>query len=406
MMTLISQELYKLFKRRKTLVVIIGFILLIVALTYGFKSMTYYMQRYEEVEYQIEDLEYHISYLEDEVDNIPEDIQGDDEAIERYQDRTKDEIAIAKAELEMLEMDASRDLTWEEALRENIKNKEEAIESNSSNLSPGALTEMKMELDELKYLEEHNIEPQVHEFNGFTHMNSLVDSLGEIFILIGIAVFAADMVSGEWTPPTMKLLLAQPVSRSKVLLAKFIATVIAAIVLILLIEILSFIVVGIFFEFGDMDYPMIINRAFEFDYSTFLEDGTHPLELVDGSWDIVPVWKYTLSLLGYQSLFILVITSFVFMISSLAKSSMISMGVSVVGLIAANIVFHLPVFDKVSPYVFTSYYSAGDIIGGYIQQYFGNPNLTGTSAIVVMVGWTVACYVVSHASFTKRDLLV
>lgn len=407
MAILTGQELFKLFRRKKTLVVIIAFILLTTFLCYGIRQNSAMMEKYSTPEFQIENLESHISYLESEIDNIPDDIKANEEEVTNYQTNLRNEIEHLEGEIELLKKKMDRNLKWEDALAEDIKAQEDYIEASKSSMNSDNLSRNKMELDQLKYLQEHNIEPHSdYEFNGFTYLEDLLDQLGQVFLVIGISVFAADMVSGEWTPATMKLLLAQPVSRRKVLLSKFLATIAAAVGLILLIEIISFIVVGLLFEFGDMNYPVVINKVFEYDYSVFLEDGTHPLALVDGSWDIVPMWKYSLVSLAYQALFIVAASSFVFMVSTLAKSSMVSMGVSVVSLIAATIVFQFSTFHKIARYTFTTYASIGDTIAGNMAMYFSNPAFNLNSGIIAMVGGTIVCYIVSHFVFTKRDMLV
>ncbi len=349
MAILIRQELYKLFKRKKTLVVIIGFILLTVFLCYGIKQSAYYTEQYSKPEFQIDNLESNIAYLETDMNNIPEEIKNNEDEVKLYQDRIRSEIKMMEEELELLNKGVNENLSWEEILKQNILEQEKMIKENKILYSSGDLASMKLELEELKYLQDKEIKPQEHyDFNAFIYINELILQLGQVFLAIGIAVFAADIVSGEWTPPTMKLLLAQPVSRGKILLSKFLAIVIAAVGLILLIELLSFILVGFLFGFGDINYPVAIGKAFEWDLSILLEDGSHPLGLIDKSWNIVPVWQYTLMLFGYQGLFILAVTSFVFMISSIVKSSMVSMGTSVVSLIGATIIFQLSSFYGLS----------------------------------------------------------
>lgn len=407
MAILIKHELYKLFRRKKTLVVIIAFILLTTFLCYGIRQNAAFMEKYSTPEFQIENLESHNTYLETELNNIPEDIKDDKVETARFKEDLRNEIEMNEVEIERLKLQLNRDISWEEALAEDIKGQEEYIEANKNTADSNSIIQAKMHLEESKYLQEHNIEPHKdYDFNAFKYIKDLVEQLGQIFLVIGISVFAADMVSGEWTPPTMKLLLTQPVSRGKVLLSKFIATIIAAVGLILLIEIISFVIVGIFFGFGNMNYPMIINKVFEYDYSIFLEDGTHPLALADTSWDIVPVWKYTLISLGYQALFIMATSSFVFMISTVAKASMVSMGTSVVSLIAASIVLQFSTFNRISKYVFTTYSSIGSMISGNLAMYYNNPNFNSTSGIIAMIACIIVCYILSHLIFTKRDMLV
>ena len=407
MAILIRQELYKLFKRKKTLVVIVGFILLTVFLCYGIKQNAYYMEQYSKPEFQIQNLEENIAYLEKDMENIPEEIKNDKDEVKLYQDRIQSDIKMMEEELKILKTRVDENLSWEEILKQDILEHEKMIEDNKALYSSGDLVSMKLELEQLKYLQYKEIKPQEnYDFNAFIYINELVLQLGQIFLAIGIAVFAADIVSGEWTPPTMKLLLAQPVSRGKVLLSKFLAVAIAAVGLIILIELLSFILVGFLFGFGDMNYPTAIGKAFDWDLSVLLENGSHPLELIDGSWRIVPVWQYSFMLFGYQGLFILAVTSFVFMISSIVKSSMVSMGASVVSLIAATIVFQISSFYGLSKFVFTTYSSIGEMITGDISVYLNDPNFTAITGILVLVGWTILCYIFSHILFTRRDLLI
>ena len=407
MAILIRQELYKLFKRKKTLVVIVGFILLTVFLCYGIKQNAYYMEQYSKPEFQIQNLEDNIAYLEKDMENIPDEIKNDADEAKLYQDRIQNDIKMMEEELKMLKTRVDENLSWKEILEQDISEYEKIIEENKVIYSSGDLASAKLELEQLEYLQDKEIKPQEnYDFNAFIYINELVLQLGQVFLAIGIAVFAADMVSGEWTPPTMKLLLAQPVSRRKVLLSKFFAVSIAAVGLIILIEFLSFILVGSLFGFGDANYPTAIGKAFDWDLSVLLEDGTHPLELIDGSWKIVPIWQYTLMLFGYQGLFILTVTSFVFMISSIVKSSMVSMGASVVSLIATTIVFQISSFYGLSKLVFTTYSSIGEIITGDISAYLSDPNLTAVTGILILVGWIVLCYILSHILFTKRDLLI
>ena len=407
MAILIRQELYKIFKRKKTLVVIIAFILLTTVLTLGNKQSADYMKEYSTPEFQIENLQYNNEYLEMELKTRPDYLE--DHEIERYHEDLRNEIERNNQEIERLKLSMSGDISWQEALGQNIQGLEELIEEESKHNLAGFdyLASLKMDLDVLKHLEENNIEPQEsYEFNAFKNLGEIVEQLGQAFLVIGIAVFAADIVSGEWTPPTMKFLLVQPVSRGKVLLAKFIATLISALGLILIIEIVFTIVVGLAFGFGDMNYPVIVNKVFDFDYSIMFEDGSHPMILLDGSWDIIPAWQYSLKLLGYQGLFILATSSLVFMISSIAKSSMISMGVSVVSLIAGSIVFQISTFYGLSKYVFTSYSLTGALITGDIVRYYNDPNFTGSLGLIVMIGWIILTYIVSHILFKKRDMLV
>ncbi|MPW24478.1 ABC transporter permease subunit [Alkalibaculum sp. M08DMB] len=407
MITLIRQELYKLFMRKKTFVVLIGLILLTGFITYGFKSNAENMKKYDTPEFQIENIESNIIYLETEKNNIPQDIESDEVKTSEYLEDLDREINQLESEKALIMSTIGEDIDWRDTLDQKIKQQEKMILEDGANVNASELAQMNLQLDELQYLRDNQIEPQeYHDFNGFIFINQLISTLGQVFLFIGIAVFAADMVSGECTPPTLKLLLAQPVSRGKVILSKFIAIVIASVSLIILVEILAFIFVGMIYGFGDSSYPSIVGTAYQFDTSIFLENGGHPLTMVPNSGEIIPVWQYTIKLFLIQGLFIVTITSFVFMISTLVKSSMVSMGTSVVSLIAATIIFQFSALQRLGKYFFTSYSSLDGLITGNIAMYYNNPSMTGSLGIIVNVGWIILCYLVAHTYFIKKDFLI
>ncbi len=405
MAILIRQELYKLFMRKKTLVVLVGFILLTGFLAYGIKEDTENMKLYNSPEYQIENMQSNLNYLEVDKNNIPDDIKNDKEKVNKYKEDLDEQITSLKEEIASLKGKVGKDVNWRENLQTEIVNIEQNIVENGSSATPGELAQWNIDVDQLKYFQQQDIKPQEYDFNGFMYMNKLVESLGQIFLIIGIAVFAADMVSGEWTPPTLKSLLAQPVSRGKVIFSKYIAIVLASVGLILLVEIISFIIVGLIFGFGDSVYPTIVGMKYQLDTGIILEGGT-ALSLIDSSATIIPIWKYTIQLLLTQGLFIISTTSFVFLISTLVKSSMVSMGTSVVSLVVTTIIFQISSLQKIAMLVFTSYWPSGDMITGNIAMIYKNPQVTGSLGVLVLVIWTVICYLISHIFFVKRDILI
>lgn len=407
MLTLIRQELYKMFMRKKTYVVLIGFILLTVLLAYGLKSSADNMKIYNTPEYQIQNIQENIDWMEQQKNEIPENIKNNQKEIETYQENLQMQINESKQAIESLKDAQNKNLSWQDKLKNDIASQKQLIEENKSTASSDSMATWNMDLEKLQYLQDKNIQPMTdYDFNAYDFISKLIEQLGQIFLAIGIAVFAADIISGEWTPPTLKLLLSQPVSRGKILLSKFISTVLASVVLILVVEIIAFFLIGLVFGFGNGDYPAFTSMKYTIDTATILEDGSHPLALIDGSWSLIPMWQYTIKLLLTQSIYIIAITSFVFMISSLVKSSMVSMAVSVVSLIAGMIVFQFPGLSKLSKYIFVNYYSIDGIVSGRMAFMFNDISVTGIFSIIVMAIWIILCYVIAHFSFTKRDLLI
>lgn len=407
MITLIKYELLKLFKRVKTLVVVIAFMLLTAVLTFGLYKDSENMKRYNSPEFQIENMERNISFNEKQKENLPPDVRNDDSKKEDYIKSLDADTARLKNELSKLKALNGKEVDWKEDLNTSIKNLETALNETQGDFKESN-GDIDQQLQQLKYLRDNNIKPiEPYEFNGFSYLEKLISILGQVFLIIGIAIFTADMVSGECTPPTLKLLLTQPVSRGKVIFSKFISVTLAAIGLILSIEIVSFLVVGLIYGFGNSAYPVMVGAKYQFNQAVFLENGGHPLNIIAGSSHIIPMWKYIMELLLTQGLYILACTSFVFLVSALFKSSMVSMGVATVSLIAMTIVFNLVGFlKKFAMYVFTSYIDMGAVIKGQTALMFNDPSSTFGLAIIVFLVWTVVCYLIAHVVFTKKDILI
>lgn len=412
MIKLFKIETFKLFKRTKTWVVLIAFIVLAGLITYGLYRDSENMKRYNSPEVRLANMEQHVKNLEAQQDIVPEDIKQDEVKVQEYKKMNEQQLKDAKEELERLKsMVGQTDSTdWRESIKDRIKDLEEQQKSLSStpNISGSQGDYIQSELDMLRYLQQHDIKPMEHyDFNAVNFLIKLVQMLGEIFLAMGIAVFAADMVSGEATPPTMKLLLTQPVSRAKVLFSKFLSINFASVLCIIGVEIAAFLVVGVIFGFGDTNYPMFVGAQYKFDTTQLMENGTYPLALIEGTKHIIPAWQYLVKLLLLQALFITVCTSVVFLISTLVKASMVSMGISVVSIIASMIVFMgFGVLRSIARFVFVLFGDVGNLLTGEITTRFNNPNVNLSSTIIVFAAWIVISYIIAHVVFTKKDILI
>ena len=84
-----------------------------------------------------------------------------------------------------------------------------------------------VEIGKNEYAIEHNIDP-----NQMTGWEFVEDATGLMtLITIFAAVIAGDIVASEFTWGTIKLLLIRPVSRTKILLSKYVATLLFVVLL-------------------------------------------------------------------------------------------------------------------------------------------------------------------------------
>jgi len=407
MLKLIKIETFKLFKRTKTWVILIAFVLLTALIAYVAYKDNANMKKYNSPENRIAQYEEELKMLEE---SIPDDIKNDQEKLEEYKKSNEQRKQYIKSEIAKLkvEVEQAKNGDWKSAIKaqiEELKTQQELYKGSPE--YKNMLVENEKEIERLQYLLDNNIKPEEdYAYNGRIFLSGLIALLGEIFLAMGIAVFASDMVSGEATPPTMKLLLTQPVSRGKVLLAKFISINLSAVSLIIGVELIGYLIVGIFCGFGDANYPMTVGLQYVYDKANAV-DGFIPINLVAGSGYIIPAWQYLIKLLLLQGLYIVACTSVVFLISSLVKTSMVSMGISVVSMIASFVIFlGFSALKNIAKFIFVLFGNVESILTGKIALNFDNPNITLSTTIIMFIVWIVASYIVSHITFTKKDILI
>ncbi|WP_315114712.1 ABC transporter permease subunit [uncultured Clostridium sp.] len=400
MLTLIYNEIRKLIRRPKTIIVYIAFIALMAVVSVAGYKTEQRRIKMNTLEAQIETYKNYKESLLHEKNNAPEDEKANI-------DLNIKEIEKEIVELESLIKSGKTERDWKGELKTNI----EAIEKELSNSNDKSAdkSNQQLELNKLKYLYDNNINPQEeYAFNGFNFLKILInDILGSLLLVIGVILFVSDIVSGECTPPTLKFLLIQPVSRGKVLLSKFIAVTISSLLLIVSSELIFFVIIGLLLGFGSANFPVITGTLYKFDYSKLDMLGKPAfVELADSS-KIVPLWQYTLNMLLIQALFIVACAAFAFLVSSILKSSMASMTLGIISVIMATILSQvIPAVMKRSHYLFTSYGSISNIFDGTMAQRLQNPSITTPYAITILLIWITVCYAISHFVFTKRDILI
>ncbi|OPJ57423.1 ABC transporter permease subunit [Clostridium oryzae] len=398
MMILIKNELIKLMSRKKTIVVTIAFAILTALLIFGIYKDNKTNRYYNSPQHRLESLNSEMSYLQNDKKNHKndktelEDING--------------QIVNVKNQIKQVKDQMNTKIDWKTKLDNNIKSYKQQL--TNSKLDEGNKASIKADLDKLQYLKQHNIKPQDDlTLNSVLIIQKIIGILGLIFLPIGIVMFSSDMVSGEYTPPTMKVLLTQPVSRAKVLASKFIAVTLSAIVLIVGIELIYFIITGLMFGFGNLNYPMMVGGKYHYDKMQLMRYGTKMVTLIYNSLHVIPTWQYLIQLFGLNILYIVSASAFCFLVSTVMKSSMVSMATGSVFIIAVLVLSEaVQSIHKITQFIFLSYGNVDDLITGGIAVGFKNPNVNLELAVIVMVVWGVLSYVISHIVFTKKDILI
>lgn len=401
MMTLIANEFKKLMSRKKTYIVVGVFAVLMLIMCYASYKQSESYRNFSEPASRKANIESRIKQINSDLEKPS---VKDERKIEE-----KQELLSLNEELDSLQNEIQlQSSDWKEALQKKIDSGNKQIDEMKQQGYDKSedIEGIRKDVITNKYLVDNNIKPKDRgKVNALDFIEGAIDSLGVIFLIIGVSLFASDMVSGEFTPPTMKVLLTQPVSRGKVLLSKFISVALTAIALIVGVELLAFVFMGLIFGFGNAMYPITVGTKYVLGAKD-LSTGMTGVVGVFGSTLIIPEWKYMIYVLLLQVLFIIACTSFAFLASTLFKSSMASMASSILIAIAMTIIQNIPSFKKIIPYLLVTYGSFGNIITSNIIQSSQLLQLTPAFSCIALVVWTVVCYVISHIVFVKRDVLI
>lgn len=415
MLLLIKNEIIKILKRGKTWVIFALFILTAVAILFASIMDEKSIIRRNSPEYKL-------SMEKDNINWINKDIKESEDQI-KSNGKNQQELKNAELHLESLKSNkvesenrikelekkieaGSKEDDWKEETKLEIKNIQQDM--NNENLPQTYKVMNKKRIDNLQYHLDNNIKPiESWQVNGQNYLLSFIGFLGSGILLIGISLFMSDIVSGECTPATFKFLLTQPISRGKVLFSKLVSVILVSLSMILGVELLFFLGVGVTKGFMPSTYLMEYGVKYQVDTSKIV-DGVHPLMEVANSGSIIGVNEFVIKALLLQVLFIITCCVFVFMISTLFKSSMITMAVSIAFIIFSSAIINM--LNKAKQYAqlfFMSYSDSVSLMKSNLVYYYGNNiNMTISNGIIVMIVTIVICYLIAHISFVKKDMLI
>ncbi|MCU0404219.1 MAG: ABC transporter permease, partial [Chitinophagaceae bacterium] len=155
-----------------------------------------------------------------------------------------------------------------------------------------------------------------------------------------VALVTGDLIAGEANMGTLRLLLTKPVSRTELLLGKFVAGLCYTFLLLVWMAILSLFLSMLFFGTGDL----LVNKSY-----TIIQF------YVDNKGDDV-FWRY-LAAFGLAFLALSAVAALSFMLSVFAENSIgpIVTTMSIIIVFTIISTMDLPLFNRINPFLFTSY---------------------------------------------------
>ena len=407
MLTLIKNEFIKIFKRSKTWIVFGLFIAFIAITAFGTWMNDKNMREWISPEYQIKQAEEQLVYIRNDIKKAEAD--GNENWIESSKEIETNLLEQIEDNKEILKNGVSED-AWKKELDETIADIENIIKDYEENgineWNKEWYSQAKQDLEDYKYLKDNNIKPiQEWEYNGFSFLKNVCNFFGFGLLIAGIAVFMSDMVSGECTPATLKFLLVQPVKRGKILFSKFIVSILTVLSLIIIPQLAGMAIVNATSNIQASDYPVRIEQKYEKSFDQNSQEII--MKQIPDTSKIVTNTEFSLRSIGFEALFIITACSVVFMISTIFKSSMISMAVSVILTIFLTIGAQaINTIKEYSHLLFTTYADASSVINSNLPLLYQNPKLTIVNGIICMIITSILAYIIAHINFTKKNILI
>jgi ABC-2 type transport system permease protein len=215
-----------------------------------------------------------------------------------------------------------------------------------------------------------------------------------VHVPILVALVAGDVVSGEASMGTLRLLAAKPVSRTQIILAKYFATAVYVFALLFWIAVISLVISIAVFGQNDL----IVAK----------ENG---LQLIESN-DVL--WRYFCAF-GFAFIAMMVVAAISLLLSVLSENSIGPIVATVGIIIVCTLVseMEIPIYQKyIKPYLFTTYMLGwkgffyigstedGETIKGSIQYLPGI-----LKSIMALLVYIVALVGTSVLIFRKKDIL-
>ena len=202
-----------------------------------------------------------------------------------------------------------------------------------------------------------------------------------IHVPLLIALVAGDAIAGEANMGTLRLVLTKPVSRTKLLLAKFSAASIYTLLLLLFMAVLSLFLSILIFGTGDL----IIFKS-------------EQVVLLDKN-DIL--WRYVAAF-GFAALSMITVAALAFLLSIFAENSIgpIITTMSVVIVFTILTTMDIPFFNVLKPYLFTNHMLNWK---GFFENPVDNAEVLKSAAVLlfhIVLFLSAAIFV-----FRKKDIL-
>lgn len=301
-------------------------------------------------------------------------------------------------------------VNWRKSLSQNITSLNDQMTSLTSAV-PTAQTrseigQIQTDIRLSQYRLHHGIRPSESNLtSAYEYLSNFDDIAAHIFLPLLIIILVSDLVSGEMTDGTIKLLLVRPVSRAKILFGKLgiglIASVITTLIFFAAMWAVALIIVG---PGGAMD-PVMVGTHYTFEIM-LLPGNTTPTTFAIPHLQhafVVSQLRYFVQGVLYTALAMMGVATVGLFCSTLFKSAMAStavgMGAVVIGFIVSNIAQR----QSWVGWLFTTHLDLWQNWSGQLAQ-STDQSLTLWTGFLVILVWAIATFAISLWRFIRQDV--
>lgn len=282
--------------------------------------------------------------------------------------------------------ETGRDKDWRNQLLQQITDYQNMLASDR--IPEEWKTYRKVIVQQLQYYLDNDVNPSSP--SGVTFTREFLANSVTLFIPLLVLAVAGDLVSGERTAGTIKMLLTRPVRRWKILLAKLAALTLYVSLILVTAAALGYGISGLFFGYGGWDAPV---------FTGFAVNGA---ELGTEFVRAVPQWLFLLmqgGLIWYSAMTVALLAV---MVSVLVRSTAASIVTMMAAIIAGTILTAMASSWNSAKYLFAINLE----LTGYLE---GTPppiaGMTLPFSLVVLTVWSAVSLIVSFVVFTKQDIM-
>ncbi|UOY91291.1 ABC transporter permease [Ectobacillus sp. JY-23] len=274
---------------------------------------------------------------------------------------------------------------WKVALQQQIVDTQNRL--NNSRLPEEWKQWLQVSVQQQQYYLDNDINPNAP--GAPTFVRAFIEQGITLFIPLLVMIVAIDLVSGDRSDGTIKMLLTRPIRRWKILLSKYVTMLLFVSFIVLLVGIIAYVLSGIVFGYGGWHLPILTGFV--------VENGSLNTSYVH----LIPQWKYILMAYGLAWFVAIVVGTISFMVSVLIRNTPAGMGVMLAALIAGGILSGFATAWEGAKYIFSVNMQLTDYLSGQL------PTLKGLSmgfSLMNLSIWGIVSLIIAFVVFTRQDI--